>query len=553
MKFSEFHIDDSEGAILAHSLRLPEKVLKKGRNLSLDDIYLLKQAGYRKIFCAKLEKGDVQEDISADELATVIAGKNLLKGNSFTGRCNLFATATGLVIYEIARLNAFNSVDESITLGVIPQMQHVIKGQMIATLKIIPFAIPNALLTKAKKVLLSHEKLIKVIPYLDKKVSLIQTRLPGTKESVLNSTSDVTSLRLKNLGGAVLNEKRCDHDTISIAKLITNSVQNDAQLILISGASAVVDRRDVVPSAIELAGGRIKHFGMPVDPGNLILLGDINGVDVIGIPGCARSPKLNGFDWVLQRILAGISLAPIDIMQMGAGGLLKDILTRPLPRANASQPKQEIIKKETEKDKIHAIILAGGQSRRMGSKNKLLALINGKPMVKLIAENILNSRVQTVTVVTGFQAQSTKKALDGLTLNFVNNRDFESGLSSSLTTGVASTPENCSAIMICLGDMPKITKKHINKLIEAYDPTEGRAICVPTWQGKRGNPVLWGHQFLLEMMDLTGDFGAKDLIVKHSELVIEVEMDDESVILDIDTPEALDNLLMAPINLGIEN
>jgi molybdenum cofactor cytidylyltransferase len=553
MKFSEFHIDDAEGAILAHSLRLPEKALKKGKNLSLDDIYLLKQAGYKKIFCAKLEKNDVQEDISADELATAIAGKNLLKGNSFTGRCNLFANATGLVIYEIARLNAFNSVDESITLGVIPQMQHVIKGQMIATLKIIPFSIPNALLIKAKKVLLSHEKLIKISPYVDKKVSLIQTKLPGTKESVLNSTSDVTSLRLKNLGGAVLNEKRCNHDTISIADLITNAVQNNAQLILISGASAVVDRRDVVPSAIELAGGQIKHFGMPVDPGNLMLLGDINGIDVIGIPGCARSPKLNGFDWVLQRILAGIPLAGIDIMQMGAGGLLKDILTRPLPRAAASQAKQEITKKETEKDKIHAVILAGGQSRRMGSKNKLLALINGKPMVKLIAENILNSRVQTVTVVTGFQAQTTQKALGGLTLNFVNNRDFESGLSSSLTTGVASAPENCSAIIICLGDMPKITKKHINKLIEAYDPTEGRAICVPTWQGKRGNPVLWARQFFLEMMNLTGDFGAKDLIVKYSELVIEVEMDDESVILDIDTPEAFDTLLMAPVNLDIKN
>ena len=245
---------------------------------------------------------NLNEDLAAAELAILIAGSNLVKGNAFTGRCNLFAETPGLVVYDPFYLDKFNSVHESITLGTVAPFQHVSQGQMIATLKIIPFAIPSKLLKEIRDNREHFENLLDVVPYSEKTVTLIQSRLPGTKETVLNSTLEATRFRLQNLGISSLNEVRCNHDQESLSELILQAVKRKAELILISGASAVVDRRDVVPAAIEQAGGKIRHFGMPVDPGNLLLLGSIEDIDVIGIPGCARSPKLNGFDWVLQRL-----------------------------------------------------------------------------------------------------------------------------------------------------------------------------------------------------------------------------------------------------------
>ena len=540
MKFSEYHLDDALGAILAHSLRLPNKSLKKGTVLTDSDLSFLKEYGYEKIVCAKLEEGDLNEDVAAAELATLIAGANLVKGNAFTGRCNLFSETSGLVVFNPLYLDRFNSVHESITLGTVAPFQNVSKGQMIATLKIIPFAIPSKLLRKIKANKDDFENLLHVAPYPEKKVTLIQSRLPGTKETVLNSTLEATSFRLQNLGILDLNEARCNHDQNSLSELIIQAVKEQAELILISGASAVVDRRDVVPAAIEHAGGKIRHFGMPVDPGNLLLLGSINGIDVVGIPGCARSPKLNGFDWVLQRLLANIPVESVDIMRMGSGGLLKDIITRPLPRAKASQPDQSLIRTNPDFEKIHAVILAGGQSKRMGTKNKLLVPINGKPMIALTAETIIASKASSVAAVTGFEHQKIQEAIKNSNIEFIHNKNFQNGISSSVVTAIKSAPEDCSAILIGLGDMPKITVSHINKLIDAYNPLEGRAICVPTWKGKRGNPVLWARRFFPEMLQLKGDFGAKELMGKYAELVVEVEMNDNGIIIDIDTPEALE-------------
>jgi molybdenum cofactor cytidylyltransferase len=121
-----------------------------------------------------------------------------------------------------------------------------------------------------------------------------------------------------------------------VAEAVRKAVAAGCTLVMVSGASATVDRRDVVPDGITRAGGRIIHFGMPVDPGNLLLLAQLDEVTVIDLPGCARSPNYNGLDLVLARLAAGLAVTAEDIMDMGVGGLLKEIPTRPLPRARAS-------------------------------------------------------------------------------------------------------------------------------------------------------------------------------------------------------------------------
>ena len=228
---------------------------------------------------------------------------------------------------------------------------------------------------------------------------------------------------------------------------------------------------------------------------------------------------------------------------MGAGGLLAEIPSRPLPRAEASPAPEGKPgpKKIPPGPRIAALLLAAGQSRRMGS-NKLVEQIDGLPMVARTAQRLLASRARPIVAVTGNQAEAVDAALGKLPVERVHNPAFAEGLSTSLKRGLAALPDEVDGVVVCLGDMPLIAGRDIDRLIAAFNPLEGRAIVVPTRRGKRGNPVLWAKRFFPEMTELAGDVGAKHLIGEHADLVAEIEMDSDSVLVDIDTPEALAEL-----------
>jgi molybdenum cofactor cytidylyltransferase len=254
-------------------------------------------------------------------------------------------------------------------------------------------------------------------------------------------------------------------------------------------------------------------------------------VPVLGAPGCARSPVENGFDWVLMRLLAGLKVTRAELTGMGVGGLLMEIVTRPQPRTVADVEASR---------NVAAIVLAAGRSTRMGGPNKLLADLDGKKLVRSVTEQALASKATDVIVVTGHQADLVEQALAGLKVKFVRNPDFAGGLASSVKAGISAVPANADGALVCLGDMPLIDAKLINRLIEAFEPDRGHLIAVPVSDGRRGNPVLWSRRFFRELMTLDGDVGARHLIAKHAEAVAEVPVEGNSAFLDIDTPQALE-------------
>src|SRR5207302_3025384 len=336
MKFGEVPVAEAEGAILAHSLRLGATALKKGRVLARADLDAIAAAGLQQIVVARREPGELREDAAAARIAAAAAGPNITVANAFTGRANLFAEARGLLVFDRDRLDHLNLVDEAVTLGTLPPFAVVEPRQMVATVKIIPFAVPEDAVAKAAGFAAEGEPLLRVAAFVPRDVALIQTRLPGLKESILDKTRQVTEQRLAALGCRLVSEERCAHATAELAPRIAAAVAQGADIVFVHGASVIVDRRDVIPEAVEMAGGRVEHFGMPVDPGNMLLLCHLGETPVLGLPGCARSPKVNGFDWVLERLVAGVPVGPREIMRMGAGGLLAEIPSRPLPRAEAS-------------------------------------------------------------------------------------------------------------------------------------------------------------------------------------------------------------------------
>lgn len=527
MRFGPVPLAEATGAILAHGVG----GLKKGRKLGPDDIARLEKAGTASVIAARLEPGDVPEDEAATAVAEAAAGEGVTVQAAFTGRCNLYAKTGGVVVIDRDRVDQLNLIDEAVTVATVAPYDLVEAGTMLATVKIIPFAAPKEAVDVCVTIAAGDGPLVRVAPLKARQAGLILTRLPGTKESVLDKTVKTLEARLEALGSTLARTARVAHETDAVAAAIKEMEAAGCAPILIFGASAIQDRRDVVPAAIVQAGGRVDHFGMPVDPGNLLLLGRLGPTVVLGTPGCARSPKLNGFDWVLQRVCADIPVTRRDIMSMGAGGLLMEIPTRPQPRAGAAQA-------AIKAPRIAAVVLAAGQARRMGA-NKLLAEVAGQPMVARVVDQVRAAQVGPVVVVTGHEADKVRAALAGKRVTFVHNPNYADGLSTSLAAGISALPEDIDGSIVCLGDMPNVTTAHVNKLIAAFNPLEGRAICVPAFGGKRGNPVLWAKEFFPAMRQVAGDTGAKHLIGEHADQLCEVAIEDAGVLLDIDTPEAL--------------
>ncbi len=549
MKFGPTPLSEARGAILAHSIEAGGQRFKKGHVLSPKDIEALRAAGLKSIVTARLQDGDVHEDAAAAAVAQALLGEetktHLTPSTAFTGRSNLVATRRGVLLVDRSGLDKLNRIDESVTLATLAPYALVEARQMTATVKIIPFAVQDAVLQACVTHARESGPLLRIAPLRPRQAGLVLTRVAGMKDSLLDKTLAAVNGRLAALDCPPVLESRCGHSDTEVARAINELVERGCGLVIVSGASAIVDRRDVVPAGIVEAGGRIEHFGMPVDPGNLILLATLKETPVLGLPGCARSPKLNGFDWVLQRAIADIPVTGQDIMDLGVGGLLKEIAHRPLPRAAAVERPDHTAARAPLK--VAALVLAAGQSRRMGDRNKLLAPVEGRPLVAHAVASALASKASPVVVVTGHQADKVAEILAGLDILTVKNPGHAAGLSTSLHRGLGALPPDIDGVVVCLGDMPRIAPSVIDRLIAAFDPLEERAICVPTLQGKRGNPVLFAARFAPEIQEIAGDVGARYLLGEYPELVCEVAMDEDSagtgILLDVDTPEALSALI----------
>jgi molybdenum cofactor cytidylyltransferase len=529
MKFGPASPADAVGGVTVHTLRQGSLVLKKGTTIGAAEVEALTRAGVKEIVVVRLEDGDVSEDVAAAGIAQAVAGDGINVERAFTGRANLFAARPGVLVIDRAKVDRINAVDEAITFATLAAYKPVVEGEMIATVKLIPFGVEAKLRDAA--VAAASGGALRIAPYVIKRVGIVSTLLPGLSPKVVEKTLRVTAERLAPAGATIVAERRVPHDESTLKDAIKELLGLGAELVIVFGASAIADRRDVIPAAISGIGGEVEHFGMPVDPGNLLLIGNANGVPVLGAPGCARSPVENGFDWVLMRLLAGLKVTRSDLTGMGVGGLLMEIVTRPQPR--------ESLATDTNRN-VAAIILAAGRSTRMGGPNKLLAELGGKPLVRIVTEQALASRAQGVIVVTGHQADDVQKALHGLKVTFAHNPDFAEGLAGSVKAGIAAVPNSADGAVICLGDMPLIEARLIDRMIESFAPDRGNLIVVPVSDGRRGNPVLWSRRFFNELMTLDGDIGARHLIAKHGEAVAEVPVEGHSAFLDIDTPEALE-------------
>jgi len=519
---------EAAGAVLAHSLASGGLKLRKGRVLSAADAAAIAAAGLGEVTVARLEPGDLSEDAAAEAVARALVpedgGLGLSRSAAYTGRVNLFAEAAGILRVDAGAVEALNLVDPAITLGTLADYARVQPRQMVATVKVIPYGVGGAAVARAAA---AARGALRVQGFVPRQVDLILTATPGMKESLIAKGAAVVQARLAALGQEMAAPVTVAHETAAVASAVRAAA---GELVLILGASATSDAADVCPAGVVAAGGRLVRFGMPVDPGNLLFLAEQGGRPVVGLPGCARSPALNGADWVLERLAAGIAVGNAEIAAMGVGGLLKEIPVRPQPRAGRPAAPG--------RPRVAAVVLAAGAARRMRGADKLMEPVAGRPVLRAVAEAAKASRADEVVVVLPPEAVVRREALAGLEVGIVEAADWAEGMAASLRAGVAAVAARADAVVVLLADMPEVGAGEIDRLIAAYDPEEGREICrAVSAEGVPGHPVLFGRRFFETLAGLSGDRGAREVLAEAAEFVTEVPTAGRAALVDLDTPE----------------
>jgi molybdenum cofactor cytidylyltransferase len=544
--FGEFAVAEAAGVLLAHSLQTPQIKLRKGHLLTADDIALLQAAGIASITGARPGPEDIAENPAASHVAALLAGKHTSTRAATGGRCNLHATEDGIVVIDTERVIRANLLGEAIAIGTLPPWSQVRKGQVIATVKIIPAAISRQMLNACSETLASPGPTLRVAPLQPRRAALIVSHLALPARGQQDSASKVSAVsrqRLAAVHSRLALELHCAHEVDAIAAALRQARAAGCNLFLISGAAGTKDRQDLVPRAIVAAGGSIERFGTPMEPGNMLLLARLDDLPVLVLPGCARSRRLNGLDWVLQRLVADLPLDAEAFARMGIGGLIRQPTGAYRETPESAQ--------STQAPNIAALILAAGASQRMGDRHKLLLEIEGIPLVQRAVNAALASRASSVTLITGKCSEEISASLDPAParLRLIHNPDYASGMASSLTLGIRQLPENTDAVLVLLADMPYLNAAHLDQLIAAYEactqqPAQApiAPIVVPTHAGQRGNPLLWPRHFFPQILSLTGDQGARSLLQQHAESILSLEINSPAILQDVDTPQDFINL-----------
>ena len=349
-------LSEAEGKILGHNIagENGQRLLRKGKPLTDEDLGKLRALGRASVYVAQMEDDDVDENKAARRVAEAVCGPGLHITGVASGRANLLADEQGILRIDVERLTKINECN-GITLTTLKTHSPVHARQIVATIKIIPYAVPESIVSLVEGIASGGRPIVGVDSLPSQSVGMV---LSGSNSLRQRLVSDFAPLRyrIERLGSTI---SRTDfvalddeEDETALSAMLQQHVSTGTKLILIAGETAIMDTHDIVPRAVERAGGHVESVGAPVDPGNLLMLAYLNDVPIVGAPGCARSRKTNIVDWILPRLLVGDRLTRRDIVELGHGGLLQDVRERGMPR----DIKEDDIDKDNEPESTTPVI-----------------------------------------------------------------------------------------------------------------------------------------------------------------------------------------------------
>ncbi len=531
MKFEKIKTTDAIGTVLGHTHRLKtdqgiSQRLSKGTLLNAKHIDMLLQAEVDSVMVAVLETDDILENSAVERLARLFQGAGVGVESPRQGRCNLYALHRGVLDYDVSLIHRLNALDWRVGMAI--EYGGVIEaGTVFASIKVIPYAVPRSVLD-AWELELKSGSGVEMYPLRRRHVALIVSQ-HSDQPSSIQRIVDVHRSRIEGLGSQIDRVCRCEHTVASIAQSLQSVVTEGWDLVLFYGATAVVDVDDVLPLAIRSVGGEVERVGMPVEPGNMLLLGRMLECPIIGVPRCAQHIQQSGLDLVLARALSGASLSSVDISRLGVGGYLKNNPSTVVPKEPGH--------------KIGAVVLMAGLSSRMKGANKLSMSIptpdeDGHTTVAVqTVKGILSAGYAPVVVVTGHQETEIRELLQGLPVRFVHNPAFADGMGTSIAKAF-SVLSGWDAGLLALGDMPFVSPTILKEMYQRSMESPEH-IVVPVHNGRRGHPIVFPSSLFAELQQCTGDVGARSVLQSHQDIIERVNVSDTSIFWDVDTEDLL--------------
>lgn len=315
-------IEAALGTILRHNIAdaSGRKAFGKGHRLRADDLPALVALGIVAVRVAIEDPGDVGENVAAQRIAAAACGGGVRPMPVAHGRVNVIADGDGVVTVDVDALLRLNNL-EGVAVATLRSHARVTPRQRVATIKVIPFALPEETVAAAE-VLLSAAPLLAALPLARREVGLILVGSTAARVRIEAALFAPIATRVNELGSAIVATRYVPEDETLVARALQDVLALGVALVILAGETSIMDRDDVIPAGVREAGGTVEHYGAPVDPGNLLLLAYHGAVPVIGAPGCVRSRDANIVDLLLPRLLVGERLTRADIVALGHGGLV---------------------------------------------------------------------------------------------------------------------------------------------------------------------------------------------------------------------------------------
>lgn len=324
MRVQRLPLEEARGHLLLHNVVDADgrRLIRKGVRLGTAEIEMLRNRGDHAVEVAILAADDVWEDDAAARLAAALETPELAISAGMGGRVNIHTAVHGVLYVDVARIQALNEL-AGITLATAPQ--HVIvkpeRGEnRVATLKIIPYAVPQATV-EAALALMQPSPLLAVRPLSPRRLALLIVGDPGAHVRLVRQFEPAIRTRLLSLNSDIETVETIHQDEAALADAVDRLLPCHDGLIL-AGQTSIMDQEDLPLRALRAAGAEVTVHGAPVDPGNLLALAWLGEKPILCAPGCARSPARNVMDLVLPRILVGERLTQRQIAALSLGGLL---------------------------------------------------------------------------------------------------------------------------------------------------------------------------------------------------------------------------------------
>jgi molybdopterin biosynthesis enzyme len=348
MKFRRVTLAEAQGHILGHNVsHAGRRVLKKGRRLGERELSELSRAGAERVYVAMLEAADVEEDAAALRIADALGSAGPLRVEpAYGGRVTLRAPAYGVLSVERERLLELNLLD-GVTLATLSDHQVVVPGQQVATLKVIPFALPASVVHAAEQV--AARGVLRFRELAPRRVVILVSGAQSRHGRLFEAYRSALTERVAGLGPHAVRAEYvalADDPEQELSASIRGELDRGLDLLILVGETATMDADDLAPRAIARAGGEVDVVGAPVFPGNLLLLGHRGRSLILGAPGCVRSRDANIVDLLLPRLLLGDRLGRREVAELALGGLL---LERP-GAAGSAAAREPPLSAETSED-----------------------------------------------------------------------------------------------------------------------------------------------------------------------------------------------------------